>query len=305
MIRELSAELAEIAKEQLNENPKQIQSDLIQIKEWIYKQPHLKARTDDQWLVALLRAGKFSLEKLKRKLELYYTLRATAPEITLRLKPTEQEFVDFLKLGTCIILPKAETGISPRVILIRPGAYDPSVHSVADVICILYYLVQILVVEDDIASIIGTKIVIDYEGVTMAHVMQANPSLLKKMVAVTQDSMPLRLRGSHHINLPTGIEVIFSLVSGFLNEKAKQRLIIHKSVEELADFIPKDIIPVEYGGIGSSVANIIGYWVSKMREYKSWMQYEEKLGVDESKRINMTTHSASEIEGSFRKLDID
>lgn len=37
--------------------------------------------------------------------------------------------------------------------------------------------------------------------------------------------MPLRLKGSHHVNLPLGIDKIFSLISGFLNEKGKERVI--------------------------------------------------------------------------------
>jgi hypothetical protein len=45
MIRELPPDLAKIAKQELNENCNDIQNDLHQIKEWISKQPHLKART--------------------------------------------------------------------------------------------------------------------------------------------------------------------------------------------------------------------------------------------------------------------
>lgn len=36
--------------------------------------------------------------------------------------------------------------------------------------------------------------------------------------------MPLRLKGSHHVNIPTGVDKIFSLISVFLNEKAKKRV---------------------------------------------------------------------------------
>lgn len=43
-----------------------------------------------------------------------------------------------------------------------------------------------MVVEDDVACVMGTKIVTDYEGVTMSHFVQATPSMLKKMVAVSQ-----------------------------------------------------------------------------------------------------------------------
>ncbi|XP_068620794.1 uncharacterized protein [Battus philenor] len=303
MIRGLSPELADIAKTELNENPKQTPDDVKHLKEWIMKQPHLKARTDDQWLVAILRGCKFSLERVKAKLDLYYTLRTTSPEVTLRLKPTEMKFLDFLRLGTCIILPKPKTGLYPRVILIRAGRYDPEVNSVADIMCILYYLVQILVVEDDTATVLGTKIVVDYDGVTLNHLMQANPNLLKKIVAVSQDSLPLRLKGSHHLNVPSGIEVIFKLVSSFLNEKARQRLKIHKNAEELFEHVPKEIVPSEYGGSGSTVEEIIEYWADKIIEYKSWMEVEEKLGTDESKRISKPLNQDDfGNQGSFRQL---
>ncbi|KAL0849061.1 hypothetical protein ABMA28_013423 [Loxostege sticticalis] len=305
MVRELTPELAQIAKEELNENPKQIKDDLQHIKEWLSKQPHLKARTDDQWLVGLLRGCKFSMETLKKKLDLYYTLKTTASDITMRLKPTEQAFLDFMRLGTVVVLPKAKSGLHPRVIVIRPGAYDPSVNTVAELMCILYYLVQIVVVEDDVATVMGTKIVVDYEGVTMTHMTQANPSILKKMIAVSQDSMPLRLKGSHHVRMPSGIEVIFTLLSGLLNEKAKQRLKIHKTTSELLEFLPKEILPAEYGGDGGTFKEIIEHWVAKIVEYKDWMREEEQLGTDESKRPKQSPYNSNDVDGSFRQLEID
>lgn len=45
MVRELTPELSAIAKKDLNEHPKQLANDLTNLKEWISKQPHLKART--------------------------------------------------------------------------------------------------------------------------------------------------------------------------------------------------------------------------------------------------------------------
>ncbi|XP_059059453.1 uncharacterized protein LOC131852744 [Achroia grisella] len=306
MIRELSPELAKIAKDELSEEPKRINDDLQHLKDWISKQPHLKARIDDQWLIGFLRGSKFSLERVKKKLDLYYTLRTTSPDITLRIKPSEQKFIDFLRVGTCVVLPKVKNGLYPRVILIRAGAYDPEKNNVADIMCVLYYLVQIVLMEDDAATVIGTKIMVDYEGVTMTHFAQASPSLLKKMVAVCQDSMPLRLKGSHHIKVPSGIDLIFSLISTFLNEKAKERLNIHKNQDDLLRVIPKEIIPAEYGGDGGTVSEIIEYWVNKVNEYKPWMKQEENFGTDESKRLEkLANYDEFSNQGSFRKLDID
>ncbi|CAH2104811.1 unnamed protein product [Euphydryas editha] len=301
MIRELSPELAKIAKNELNENPNQVPNDLENLKEWISKQPHLKARTDDQWLIALLRGCKFSLESVKKKLDLFYTLRSTAPDVTLRLKPIDPEFLKFLRLGTCFILPPSKNDLRPCVIFIRPGRYNPDKHSVADVMCILYYLVQILVMEYDIATVMGTQMVVDYENVTMNYLTQATPTMLGKLVAVSQESLPLRLKGSHHVNVPSGIEVIFKLISGFLSQKTKDRLKIYKNNEELLKSLPKEIMPVEYGGTAGTIDEIIDFWEKKVIEYRPWMEREMEFGTDESKRIN----SDNVDQGSFRKLDID
>lgn len=46
-IRQLSQELANIAKNELCEDKNRLQDDLHSIKEWISKQPHLKARTGE------------------------------------------------------------------------------------------------------------------------------------------------------------------------------------------------------------------------------------------------------------------
>ncbi|CAH4004614.1 unnamed protein product [Pieris brassicae] len=303
-IRELSPELAEIAKKELNENPKRTANDIQHLKDWLAKEPHLRARTDDQWLVALLRGCKFSLERVKEKLDLYYTLRTTAADVTLRRKPTEPEFLEFLRLGTCLILPKSST-LHPRAILIRAGRFDMNKYDVTDIMCILYYMVQILVMEDDAASIVGTIIVVDYEGCTMSHLTLVNPSVLRKLVAVSQDSLPLRLKGSHHLNVPTGVEIVFKLVSGFLNSKAKERLKIHKTYEELHAVLPKEVIPAEYGGSGGTVADITKYWENKIIEYKDWMIEEMKFGTDESLRLGKPQGVDISNTGSFRALEID
>ncbi|CAF4758860.1 unnamed protein product [Pieris macdunnoughi] len=303
-IRELTPELAEIAKKELNENPKRTANDIQHLKDWLAKEPHLRARTDDQWLVALLRGCKFSLERVKEKLDLYYTLRTTAADVTLRRKPTEPEFLEFLRLGTCLILPKSSK-LHPRAILIRAGRFDINKYDVTDIMCILYYLVQILVMEDDAASIVGTIIVVDYEGCTMSHLTLVNPSILRKLVAVSQDSLPLRLKGSHHLNVPSGVEVIFKLISGFLNNKAKERLKIHKTYEELHGVLPKEVIPVEYGGSGGTVADITKYWENKVIEYKDWMRDEMKFGTDESLRLGKPQGVDISNTGSFRALEID
>lgn len=42
-----------------------------------------------------------------------------------------------------------------------------------------------------------------------------------------------------------------------------------------------------------------------MKEYKSWMEVEEKLGTDETRRFGALPSDEAGAKGSFRQLNID
>lgn len=79
-IRPLNSELQAICKEKFNESDK-TEEDLRKFRTWIEGQVHLKARKDDQFLIAFLRVCRFDLEKAKNQLEIFYTLRSKMPDI--------------------------------------------------------------------------------------------------------------------------------------------------------------------------------------------------------------------------------
>lgn len=98
-IRPLRPELQKIAIEELNENPSRIDQDIAALRLWIQQQPHLKARTDDQFLVNFLRGCKYSLEKTKAKIDRFYTLRTKYPEIYLGHNVDVDKLLKLFRIG--------------------------------------------------------------------------------------------------------------------------------------------------------------------------------------------------------------
>lgn len=98
-IRPISEELALKAEKELFEKPEKIQEDVDALRAWVEKTPYLKARTDDQTLVNILRACKYSLEKAKAKIDTYYTVRSAFSEVFNNRYPITERTIEILRLG--------------------------------------------------------------------------------------------------------------------------------------------------------------------------------------------------------------
>ncbi|KAL4715121.1 hypothetical protein ACJJTC_012168 [Scirpophaga incertulas] len=305
-VRPLPPELAEQARDELNEDPRRLEEGIQHLREWIAKQSYLRARSDDQWLATFLRGCKYSIERTKEKIDLYYSLRTTAPDL-FSLKYDDPKFMDLLRSGVALVLPKSVGLKGPRVVLIRANQYDPAIYNVNELLALTLVLQQILYIEDDSFVISGAINIVDLEGATMAHFLQMTPAQIKKLVICGQDASPARLRSSHYISPPHGFETVLCIGKKILSDKIKDRIYVHRNIEELYEFVPKEILPFELGGEGGTTQEIVDYWEQKIKLYGPWLQEDQQFGTDEQFRPGQPKTAADMfgVDGSFRQLDFD
>lgn len=228
-IRPLNVDLQEIAKSQLFETDANIADDIRLLKEWILKSPHLRARTDDQFLISFIRGCKHSLERAKQKLDMYYTLRTHIPEFS-DPDPFNPKTLAILKLGVSLPLPKTESSKHPRIMLVRPGAYNAKIYTIQDVMKVSMIINDIILIEDDTNVVAGQIGIVDLANVTLDHFIQMQPAFVKRMSMMFQDGLPFRQKGIHYINTPPGFETFFRMMKGFLNEKMRSRVSYKKNM---------------------------------------------------------------------------
>ncbi|KAG5672152.1 hypothetical protein PVAND_002305 [Polypedilum vanderplanki] len=307
-IRKLSPELQEIAKSQLNENESNILEILTQFKQWIEKSPHLKSRMDDQFLIMFLRGCKYSLERAKQKLDMFYTVRTHVPEFMGTRERFDEKAITILRLGSMLALPQAEKN-GPRIIIIRPGSYDATKYDIRDILQVFMLINDLLLIEDDHLTVAGSLSILDLKDVTLNHLTQMTPSVVKKMTMMMQDASPIRQKGIHYINTPVGFEKVMNLFKSFMNEKMKKRIYVHgNDMNSLFKVIPRKLMPKDYGGDSDSISEIIEQWEQKIRANYEYLQDEiTKYGVDEKKRIGKSKNPETlfGIDGTFRQLEID
>lgn len=81
----------------------------------------------------------------------------------------------------------------------------------------------------------------------------------------------------------------------------------HSNIETLYEYIPKRLLPKEYGGEVGSIDEIMDHWEKKLMDYSDYLIDEGKFGTDESKRAvhSDLAQSIYGLQGTFKQLDFD
>ncbi|XP_046386011.1 retinol-binding protein pinta-like [Ischnura elegans] len=305
-IRPLPPNLQEIAKKQLNEDPKRIYSDLAHLRDWLSKQPHLKARTDDQLLTAFLRGCKFSLERTKEKIDFYYTSRTALKDFFNDRDPLRPEIQKILNLGVMLPLPESDE-LGRRIFLFRSGRYDPNEFNISDICKVNFMLMDYMLMNDDSFNTAGVVSILDMSDATLAHAAQMSPTLMKQTMKCSQDGYPFRPKKLLYLNVPQFFETVFNLFKSFANDKLQKRIRVHGDVNSLYQDVPQKLLPKEHGGEAGSIEELSSNLKKQIESFRDWFIEDEKYGVDESKRPGKpkSYEDLFGVEGSFRQLAVD
>lgn len=300
-------------RSELNEDVSTRDDDLQHIKEWLGRQPHLPKFDDDGRIMTFLRGCKFSREKCKRKLDMYFTMRTAAPEFFSNRDPTSHEIKEVMKLAYLPPLP----GLTPngrRVCVFRAavdsadGIELPQVHNGMKVVM----MIGDIRLKEESTGVAGDVYVLDASIATPTnfaqHFSKFTPALVKKFFVCVQEGYPVKVKEVHVVNASPLVDTIINFVKPFIKEKIRNRIHVHSDgYESLYKYIPKEMLPSEYGGGAGPIAKINEEWQKKMESYKEWFAEQENVKADESKRPGKpkTHDDLFGMEGSFRQLTID
>ncbi|XP_042228364.1 alpha-tocopherol transfer protein-like isoform X2 [Homarus americanus] len=307
-VNTLSVEVQKLAREELGEHPTRREEDVEAVRNWLTRQPYLNARTDRTTILRYLRGCKFSLEKTKAKIEMYYTCKGALPDMFQGRDPQNPTVRAILKMGLMFPLP----GYDPqgrKVIFGRMGAWDPNKVKPEDMFKVAGMLFDVLFLEDEQTTVTGIVQANDMAGLTFKHISALPLPLIRKVMLTWQEGYPLRPKSVHYINTPQAFDTLFIIFKPFMKEKMKKRIHVHGSnLSGMHSHVPQTMLPTEYGGSGGSVAENADYWLQKIDSYRDWFLEDENYRADESRRPGKpktTSNIFGGPDGSFRKLDID
>ncbi|XP_050444401.1 alpha-tocopherol transfer protein-like isoform X3 [Adelges cooleyi] len=276
------------------------------------KQPHLPNPDDDGKIIDEKRIKMFlimcknSLERTKVKLDQHYTVKLSIPEYYSTWDPCLPEIVQSMKLSVFVPLPRP-THEGHRVCLycVRTKDDDKFVCNDFMKLCQMSFdlrLAKLDTFKKDIYIFDSNNFSMNYVTAILRNI--------KKIVESSFMAYPMQLHEIHIINTKSFIQPLINVTLSLLKHKISGRVLIHKSIEELKNYIDPSVLPLNYGGTFSKTSEeIIDEWHNELIRHREWLITQTSIVADNSKRPKNSNDNSDSIEniieGSFRKLDVD
>ncbi|XP_073996556.1 uncharacterized protein [Rhodnius prolixus] len=307
LMEELTEEEKDAVLAECGYTRKQLDSDLEQIKEWLKQQHHLPAcrlNESDSFLKNYLMGCKGSLEKVKRKLDAYYTLRSHSEIFECR-DPLDPEYQNMSNMMFLAISPRLAKGTLIRSIF--SGGLPNVPRDKVDFATYTRRFVSVLELwlrQSPYLSKLCS--VMDAKEITSTDLLSVNPLLMKDLIHYLLTAMPLRYTRVYLINTPPYLSTLANnMILPFLPKKHKQKLCITANgMEEVIQYFDKSVVPSDYGGELPPLRQLSAFWSDKEKEHRQWYLNELSEQCEESKRIipHDLTNPYFGVPGSLKKL---
>ncbi|XP_022910680.2 alpha-tocopherol transfer protein-like [Onthophagus taurus] len=287
--------------DEFKKNPELKREDIDIISKWVHQQSHLP-KISDLKIAFFLHSCYYKLEPTKSCIENYYTIKTRCPEVFKNrrfkeIKPNCEIMVQY-------VLPfKTQEGYSILFVKLIDKNPEKFVH----LTCLKGLDATISIHFHRNGTSEGHVLIVDTDNCTMGHFLKLNLLISQKYIYYLQQALHIRIKGIHLLGSNVLVQRIITTFKPFLSSEIFRLVQIHKSLDELNVFVPKDVLPKEYGGKSPSLFEMRDESLKLFEEYDDFLARDDLEINDESKRIEKVTNCDHLFgsEGSFRSLAID
>lgn len=273
------------------------------LKDWVKAHLHLPQEIPNTTLECFLLNTKMSLEQAKQKLDMYYSIRRLVPELFTNRDPVGSGISDVLQIVKWVALPKL-TPEKYRVSILKTMDSDDVIYNPWEMFKYSFMVGDVRISE---CRSLGDIYIYDLSGVRLGRLAKLTPTILKKCEVTARKAYAAKIVGIHFINAPNFVDRLVNLVKSSIKPKLAERVHVHSTYDSLYEFMPKSILPADYGGEEMQIDDLARMWQDKLVDLRDWFIKEEQVLTDESLRAEpmINPDDLFGTYGSFRKLDVD
>lgn len=221
-------------------------ADVAALRSWCREEGVLPD-VSDYLLVAFLHSCRGDLEHAKTVVGVYASVRSRTPEVFTERSFHCEEVQRAKGIGYFCVLPK-KTPEGFRVIVQALRNPDPTHFVYSSSSKAQFLTMDAAVLAEPSAE--GYVCLFDMKGVQLSHMWAWGIRLPRKIFKYLQEGLPLRMQRIHFVNTTPLMDRIMKMLRPFIKKEMASIFQFHTAEEEsgLHDFIPKDCLPVNYGG---------------------------------------------------------
>ncbi|XP_073948229.1 alpha-tocopherol transfer protein-like isoform X1 [Choristoneura fumiferana] len=298
-------QLQEIRKLYDLDKPGRIDEAVDLLVDWIKKQDHFRIKEfPREYLERLIIASKGSVERAKARFDKICTFRTLWPEFFT--VSDIHTFANYWCIFNSVFLPELTDDLY-RVNLFK---LSPKVPLNSNLI-LEYIRYSIIMCEylrkQDYPS--GFLIILDYRDVNFMDLLKmASPTQISQMMNLYTEGYGMRIKGIHIMTTSKMSDAFVAVLKQVLSKKVGGRIHVHMDIESLHEFVPKKILPSEYGGSAVSIEELRDSFLEELstEEHIEYMKFSQSASTDESKRTkDKFNENYIGMPGSFRTLSVD
>ncbi|XP_044261211.1 uncharacterized protein LOC123009151 [Tribolium madens] len=300
---ETSADALKTILQLYDQNEESLRLDIAKLKNWMTSQGHLPEILDDKSIENFLILTKFSIERTKQSIDMYYTVRSLIPEFYEHVNPRKPNMAEMRQIAYWLALPKMTDDMHRVMVFKMRNKQMIDKMEPRNVIGLVINLEELRLKED---VMFGDVTIFDNEGINFGYIKKLTPSIVAKVLTVYEKVFSIPMKAIYVVNSPPFVSTILGILKSLMKPKLFERIHVCQDTSILTEKIPKRILPRDYGGEEKSLEELQGLLDLKLAQYQDRFDKLDKLHVDEAKRPQkLENDEILGFHGNFKKLSVD
>nr|ATY51933.1 CTD19 [Heliconius melpomene] len=302
---EYNPDTLQFLREQYNlDKPGEIQEAIDLLEEWIKKQPHFRKKDFPRdYLERTIIISEGSVERAKFKLDRICTYRTLYPNYFGVRDLRECESLKYLPNAFMRKLTKEHyrTYVFKNKAKIYPSGLVDSLYQ--------FFFMQCEYIQAyDYCN--GLVFILDFSEANIMETLKAcNMSEMQKVIVIMKEGYGMRIKDVHLLSQSKAIDAIISLFKQVFSAKLAARVVVHKTLDSLHQYVPQEILPKDYGGNEKPLQELYSKCdfldIINEGEFLEYIKEMNEATTNEEMRILTDENQVLGVPGTFRTLSVD
>ncbi|XP_049830482.1 uncharacterized protein LOC126272025 isoform X2 [Schistocerca gregaria] len=212
-------EQVETIRKKLGTDEEDIKRAITSVRDWLRMQPHLPDEIDDARIERIYVNCKCSIERVKKGLDAYYSLRTRYPEMMMNRDPMGADVVSTMEHIVMLTMPRLTKELY-RVHIFADPDPDPTWVSWTNYGKTVSINLDWMLLND---YSLGDVVIMDLKNTTAGHVLRSDINMIRAIEFGYKTAYCRSLKALHLINADKVVDLAMKILKAALSEKLQKR----------------------------------------------------------------------------------